>query len=247
MIENVEPRRIAMWSGPRNISTAMMRSFENREDTLVSDEPFYAYYLQETGIPHPGAKESMAAQSTDWRDVVSEITAPMPADKSVFYQKQMTHHLLSDIDRGWFDGMSHCFLIRDPAEVIASYLKRRPTVTRDDVGMHQQAEIFDFVAARSDGIPTVLDARDVLLNPERMLRLLCEKLQIPFSERMLHWPPGARESDGVWGKYWYDSVWQSTGFAEYQPKNATLPEAVQPLVLECQSYYERLYELRLGQ
>ncbi len=247
MTENVEPRRIAMWSGPRNISTAMMRSFENREDTLVSDEPFYAYYLLATGTPHPGAQEAMAAQSTDWHDVVSEITAPLPADKSVFYQKQMTHHLLPDVNRGWFVCISHCFLIRDPAEVIASYLKRRPTVTRDDVGMHQQAEIFDFVAARSDAIPTVLDARDVLLNPERMLRLLCEKLHIPFSERMLAWPAGRRESDGMWGKYWYDSVWQSTGFAEYQPKNAMLPEAVLPLVRECQIYYERLYKHRLGQ
>ncbi len=247
MIENVEPRRIAMWSGPRNISTAMMRSFENREDTLVSDEPFYAYYLHATGIPHPGAKEAMAAQSTDWRDVVSEITAPLPADQSIFYQKHMTHHLLPDIDRGWFDSMTHCFLIRDPAEVIASYLKRRPTVTRDDVGMHQQAEIFDFVAARNNELSIVLDARDVLLNPEKLLRLLCEKLHIPFSERMLGWPAGRRDSDGVWGEHWYDSVWQSTGFAAYQAKTEVLPDAVQPLLEECQRFYERLYEYRLGQ
>lgn len=246
-MDKVQQRRIAMWSGPRNISTAMLRSFENREDTVVCDEPFYAYYLHATALPHPGAQAVMATQPTDWPAVVRQITAPLPAGKSVFYQKQMTHHLLPDVDRGWFDGMTHCFLIRDPAEVIASYIKARSSVTRDDVGMHQQAEIYDFVAARSDVMPIVLDARDVLLNPKRLLRLLCEALHIPFSERMLAWPPGARESDGVWGKHWYDSVWQSTGFAEYQPKNVALPEALQPLVRECQSYYERLYEYRLGQ
>lgn len=239
--------RIAMWSGPRNISTAMMRAFENRDDTLVCDEPFYAHYLNATAAPHPGAQEVMMAQPTDWHDVVNEITSPLPADKSIFYQKHMAHHLLPEIDRAWFDGVIHCFLIRDPAEVIASYIKTRPAVTLDDVGMHQQAEIFDYVSARSAAIPPVLDARDVLLNPEKMLRLLCETLQISFTERMLAWPPGPRGSDGVWAKYWYDSVWKSTGFTAYQPKTKALPDAVRSLVQECQPYYQHLYEHRLGQ
>lgn len=239
--------RIAMWSGPRNISTAMMRAFENRDDTLVCDEPFYAHYLQATGAPHPGAEEIIAVQRTDWRAVVGQITAELPAGKSVFYQKHMTHHLLPHIDRDWFAGMTHCFLIRDPAEVVASYIQRLPNITAADVGMHQQAEIFDFVAERSGNIPPVLDARDVLRNPEKLLRLLCEALQIPFSKRMLGWPAGERDSDGPWGKYWYDSVWKSTGFTAYRAKTEALPESVTPLVEECRPIYRRLYQHRLGQ
>jgi len=200
-----------MWSGPRNISTAMMRAWENRGDTAVWDEPLYAYYLHRTGIGHPGAKEVIAAGETEWRNVVDRITGPVPGGKPVFFQKHMTHHLLDEIDRGWLDQMINCFLIRDPAEVVASYSRAREDAVIKDVGVVQQAEIYDYLRARSQRVPVVLDARDVLQNPEGALKALCDAVGVAFTPRMLSWPPGRRESDGVWAKYWYDSVIASTG------------------------------------
>src|SRR5438876_2496714 len=184
-----KPIRIAMWSGPRNISTALMRSWGNRLDTLVIDEPFYAYYLKTTDKAHPGGEEVIANGETDWRKVVERLTGPIPDGKRILYQKQMTHHLLPQADRQWLGAVTNCFLIRDPREVILSYIKKNPEPTLEDLGFVQQAEIFDFVAetSRCDvrrhsgserrsaaSIPVVIDAKDVLQNSERMLRLLCD-------------------------------------------------------------------------
>src|SRR6476660_4247511 len=168
-----EPIRIAMWSGPRNISTAMMRSWGNRPDTFVCDEPFYAYYLRETGLPHPGADEVIATGETDWRKVVQHLTGEIPEGKQVFYQKQMTHHLLPEIDRSWVATVTNCFLIRDPREVIASYLKKNNDPTVEDVGYLQEIEIFDYVRWQTGAAPPVVDTRDLLENPPRILKLLC--------------------------------------------------------------------------
>ena len=198
--------RIAMWSGPRNISTAMMRAWGNRGDTAVWDEPLYAFYLHRTGIDHPGAGEVIAAGDTDWRRVVAVVTGPVPDGKPIYFQKHMTHHMLDEVDRGWLAHMRNCFLIRDPREVIASYARTRPEVTLNDVGVLQQAEIFAHARRSTGAAPLVLDSRDVLEAPRAMLTALCAALDVSFSERMLSWPAGPRGSDGVWARYWYDAV-----------------------------------------
>jgi hypothetical protein len=241
-----EPVRIAMWSGPRNISTAMMRSWGNRPDTFVCDEPFYACYLRKTGREHPGAGEVIAAGETDWRKVTEQLTGAVPDGKSIFYQKQMTHHLLPEIDRDWLGSVTNCFLIRDPAEVIVSYLRKNNDPTLEDIGFVQQAEIFDWVCARTGSVPPVIAADDVLETPERILRVLCDAVGVEFTEAMLSWPPGLRETDGIWAKHWYSEVATSTGFrkpARREP--APVPErlrAIHERALEC---YERLHKHRL--
>lgn len=234
-----EPVRIAMWSGPRNISTAMMRSWGNRPDTAVWDEPFYAYYLRETGIDHPGREEIISAYESDWRIVVDQLTGPSPDGAMVFYQKHMTHHLLPDIDRSRLRGMRHAYLIRDPHEVLISYAKVRSQPTVEDLGLPQQLEVF-----RTYGGP-VADARDILSAPEAMLRVFCERLGVPFRDEMLSWPAGRRESDGIWGRYWYDSVWRSTEFAPYRAPTTPVPDELHPILEACMPYYEELHEQRI--
>jgi hypothetical protein len=223
----------------------MMRAWGNRSDTVVIDEPFYAYYLKATGKQHPGAEEVIATGETDWRKVVAQLTGPVPDCKRIFFQKQMTHHLLLEVDRRWLDGVTNCFLIRDPRDVIASYIKKRENPALEDLGYAQQAEIFDFVRARAKSIPPILDAKDVLENPERMLRLLCNAIGVEFSESMLCWPPGFRETDGVWSKHWYGEVARTTSFRPYHPKHDEMPERLCEIYERCCECYERLYEYRL--
>jgi hypothetical protein len=241
----IAPIRIAMWSGPRNISTAMMRAWGNRPDTLVIDEPFYAFYLKATGKEHPGANEVIATGETDWQKVVAQLTSPLPNGKRIFFQKQMTHHLLPEVDREWLGAVMNCFLIRDPCEVIASYVKKREDPALEDLGFVQQAEIFDVVRERISAIPPIVDAKDVLENSERMLCLLCDAVDVEFSESMLSWPPGLRETDGIWAKYWYDKVARSTSFRPYQPKSEAVPKRLREIYERCRECYERLYEYRL--
>jgi hypothetical protein len=238
--------RIAMWSGPRNISTAMMRAWGNRTDTFVIDEPFYAYYLSATGKEHPGGDEVIASGGTDWRTVIAQLTGPIPNSKRIFFQKQMAHHLLPEVDREWLGSITNCFLIRDPREVIASYVKKRDDPALQDLGFVQQVEIFDFVRTRVKATPAVLDARDVLENPERMLRLLCDAVGVAFSESMLSWPPGLRETDGIWARHWYGEVAKTTSFQPYRPNHAKVPAHLQEIHHRCRECYERLYEYRLG-
>jgi len=240
-----DPIRIAMWSGPRNISTAMMRAWGNRPDTVVIDEPFYAYYLNATGKGHPGADEVIASGETDWRKVIAQLTGPIPNAKRIFFQKQMAHHLLPEVDREWLGAVTNCFLIRDPREVIASYVKKREDPALQDLGFVQQAEIFDFVRVRTSSIPPIVDAKDVLENPERMLRLLCEAVGVEFSESMLSWPPGMRETDGVWAKHWYREVAETTSFQPYRARDAKMPAHLQGIHERCCDCYEKLYEYRL--
>jgi hypothetical protein len=239
------PIRIAMWSGPRNISTAMMRAWENRRDTAVVDEPFYAYYLKATGKQHPGADEVIATGETDWRKVVARLTGPIPKGKRIFFQKQMTHHLLPEVDREWLGAVTNCFLIRDPREVIASYRKKREDPALEELGFVQEAEIFDFVRDRTNAILPILDAKDVLENPDRMLRLLCKAVGIDFTESMLSWPPGLRETDGIWAKHWYDEVARSTSFQPYRPRDDEIPEQFGEIYERCRRCYQRLHEYRL--
>ena len=218
-----QPIRIAMWSGPRNISTAMMRSWGNRDDATVIDEPFYAFYLHATSIRHPGADEVIATGETDWRKVVAHLIGPVPNGKQIFFQKQMTHHLLPEIDREWLGSVTNCFLIRDPREVISSYIKKRQDPALEDLGFVQQGEIFDLVRTLTNAVPPVIDAKDVLQNPERTLRLLCEAVGAEFSKSMLSWPPGLRNTDGIWAKHWYGEVAKTTSFQPYRPSHCELP------------------------
>jgi hypothetical protein len=246
-----EGTRIAMWSGPRNISTALLRSWGNRADTVVCDEPLYAHYLLKTGLRHPGAAEIMAAHETDWRKVVARLTGefPQPGAGSgtarIWYQKHMAHHLLPEIERGWLGCLAHAFLIRDPREMLLSLSKHISTPTLRDTGLPQQLEIFEHVRELTGSPPPVIDARDVLEQPRHALTLLCQALNVPFSDAMLRWPAGRRDSDGVWARHWYASVERSTTFERHVPKTENVSGELQPLLRECRPYYERLYGSRL--
>jgi hypothetical protein len=237
--------RIAMWSGPRNISTAMMRAWGNRADTFVVDEPFYAFYLKRTGADHPGAGEVIAAGETDCRKIVAQLTGPIPNGASIFYQKQMTHHLLPEVSRDWLCEVTNCFLVRDPAAVITSYIKKNREPTIKDLGFVQEAEIFDFIRRQTDSVPLVMDADDVLRDPERMLRLLCDAIGVEFSDAMLSWPTGPRETDGIWAKYWYAEVERSTSFKPYRERKINVPKSLREVHDRCREIYEELYQHRL--
>lgn len=238
--------RIAMWSGPRNISTAMMRAWENREDTVVIDEPFYAHYLLETGVNHPAREEVIAAQENDGAKVEATLTGPIPDGKPIWYQKHMTQHMLPDMPLDWLDRVTNCFLIRNPEAVVASFTIQRPDAAAWELGFEQQARLFDHVCDRLGHAPPVIDAADVLKDPRGTLGALCAKLGIPFSERMLRWPPGLRASDGVWAPHWYAAVERSTGFAPYRPRNDKLTTFQQRLADACRPHYEKLLAHRLA-
>jgi hypothetical protein len=240
-----EPVRVAMWSGPRNISTAMMRAWDNRGDTFVCDEPLYAHYLQRTGRDHPGAVEVIAAGETDASKVTDWLTGPVPRGKRVFYQKHMAHHLLPGMDRQWMSRVTNCFLIREPREVITSLIKHVPDATLPDTGFPQQAEIFDRVTQWTGNAPPVVDARDVLDHPREVLAKLCGAVGVDFTDRMLSWPPGPRETDGVWAKYWYKEVETTTSFRPYKPKDEAVPERLLGMLEKCEESYRKLYAHRL--
>jgi Sulfotransferase domain len=230
-----------MWSGPRTISTALLRAFENRADTIVVDEPLYGYYLASTGIPHPGRDEIINSLQKGWRAVIEQLTSmPLPAGVSIYYQKHMTHHLLPEVDRGALAGLRHAFLIRHPRQLLASYARVRSEPTLADLGLAQQVEIF-----RRFGGP-VVDSGQILRQPRAALQALCDALTVPFDPAMLCWPPGPRPTDGVWAKYWYAGVWRSTGFGPYaEPAEVDLPPALEPLAARCMPYYAELSAQRL--
>lgn len=242
-----EAVRIAMWSGPRNISTAMMRSFENRPDAAVIDEPFYAVYLKETGADHPMREDVLAAQPIDWKDVVDGLLGPTPDGRPVFYQKHMTHHMLPHIGREWIARVRNAFLIRAPEDVLLSYTEVRGAATLQDIGVPQQRELFEREADRLGRAPPVVDAFDVLGDPRGVLSALCSALGIPFSERMLKWPAGRRDSDGVWAPAWYASVEKSTGFSapRAQARFDDLGDDLKPVAEAARRDYELLARHRL--
>ena len=232
--------RIAMWSGPRNISTTMMRSFENRTDTAVVDEPLYAHYLATTGALHPMRDEVLADQANDWRSVVRDLTESRPAP--VFFQKHMCHHITDDVERDWFGELRHFFLIREPKRMVASYAQKMETFTVEDLGLIKEVELFDHVTALTGRPPPVLDANQVLANPRKVLGALCDSLDIPFTDDMLTWPSGPRDSDGVWAPVWYHSVEASTGFMPPPAGEVHLPPELDAVVKEAQPAYDRLSE-----
>ena len=236
--------RIAMWSGPRNISTAMMRSFENRADCAVVDEPFYAAYLAETGLDHPMREEVLASQPLDWREVAASLTTDGPV--AVCYQKQMCHHMLPDFGLEWTAACRNAFLIREPAAVLASYVRKRTEVSLEDIGVVRQREMFDREAERLGRPPPVVEGADVLADPKGMLAKLCAALDIPYTDEMLSWPAGRRDSDGVWAPAWYEAVERSTGFEAPARAEATpLTDELKRIADQARPHYEALARYKL--
>jgi len=229
--------RIAMWSGPRNISTALMYAFAARGDCHVVDEPFYAAYLTVTGLDHPMREEIIASQPTDPMDVIADLTAQSAQSHS--YHKHMTQHMIPDVPRDWVHGFKNVFLIRHPARVIASYAAKRENPMLDDIGFRQQAEIFDQV--QGDGA-IVINSSDIRRNPRAALEALCDALGLSFPERMLSWPQGGHPADGVWARHWYGAVWKSTGFGASEGPVPLVPEALSPVLKEAIPYYEKMRE-----
>lgn len=229
-----------MWSGPRNLSTALMRSFGNRPDCTVSDEPFYAAYLHLSGADHPMRMEVLKSQPTDWHEVARTLAGPPPGGAKLWYQKHMTHHMLPEIGRDWMRACRHAFLIRHPARVLASYAAKREAVTFADIGFAEQAALFDEAASLASDAPPVVDADALLADPARILAGLCAALSIPFTKAMLAWPAGPRETDGVWAPHWYDAVTRSTGFAPAAPMPTLNEPHMLRLVEQALPIYERL-------
>lgn len=240
-----EIRRIAMWSGPRNLSTAMMRSFSSRADSAVSDEPFYAAYLKATGLDHPMREEVMGSQPQDAEAVVEQILGPVPGGKTVWYQKHMSHHMVEVFPLDWLDEVTNVFLLRSPERVLASYAQKRESVTLADIGFEGQAMLFDRVAERTGRAPVVVDSDDVRRDPEGTLKALCAAIGIDWDPAMLGWPKGPHADDGVWGPHWYNAVYNSTGFSP--PDEAgVLPEGLARIADEAWPFYERMRGFRLG-
>jgi hypothetical protein len=233
--------RLACWSGPRNISTATMRAWENRPDTEVVDEPLYAWYLARTGLDHPGRDEVIQAGETDWRRVVESLTRPWPDGPVLQYQKHMAQHLLPELPREWISSLRNVLLIRDPAEVVSSYLRSRTSVASEDIGILQQLELQVLLGP---SVP-IIDSADFLRAPEAYLRWLCSYVDVDFTDAMLSWPPGPRDSDGAWAPYWYHAVLLSTGFEPYRPRRVELTPEGEAVVARTRPAYERLYDARL--
>ncbi|MCH2458060.1 MAG: HAD family hydrolase [Henriciella sp.] len=241
-----EPVRIAMWSGPRNLSTTMMRSFGARPDTACVDEPFYAAYLISTGTVHPMQAEILEAQAHDGAVVARELSeASVPGAKPVFYQKHMTHHMAPALPRNWMHRVTNAFLIRDPARVLASYARKMETVSLEAIGVPQQAELFDRVCQIRGDAPPVVDSDDILEDPAGILRALCGALGIAYTDAMLSWEAGPKPEDGVWAPHWYDAVWQSTGFGAPRHEEPALPDALCKLADEARESHEAIAMHRL--
>ncbi|MEL6416830.1 MAG: HAD family hydrolase [Pseudomonadota bacterium] len=239
------PLRIAMWSGPRNMSTTMMRSFGARSDCQCVDEPFYAAYLKATGLVHPMSEEIFASQSSAPDQVISRLTGPIEPEAPVFYQKHMTHHMVSEIPRDWMAACRNVFLIRHPARVIPSYARKMETVSLEAIGFPQQLSLFKRAAELQGQTPLVIDSTDILRDPEVKLRALCTAMGIEWQAEMLTWPAGPKPEDGAWAPHWYDAVWKSTGFGDAPAELPDVPNQHQAIYEEALAIYETLAAHRL--
>jgi len=226
--------RIAMWSGPRNLSTAMMYAFGNRADFAVWDEPFYAPYLQETGADHPMRSQIIGAHQADPQQVAAACIGSIPDEKPHFYMKHMPHHMVEGFPLDWAKDCVNIHLIRHPARVIASYKEKREDVTLKDIGFIQQARLFDEIGG------LVIDSADIREDPEEMLHLLCDAIGLSFDPAMLSWPAGGHKDDGVWAAHWYNAVHQSTGFAGPEGPLPTLTGREADLLAQALPSFERL-------
>ena len=235
--------KIAMWSGPRNLSTALMYSFGNRADFAVVDEPFYAHYLRETGLAHPMRDDVLASQPQDADQVIQSLTNPISQH---FYQKHMCQHMLPSVPRGWINTVKNVFLIRHPARVIASFGAKYEDFGLADIGFSQQLELFEMLRAEGH-TPLVIDSADIREAPEPMLTKLCAALDLSFDPAMLSWPKGGHPSDGIWAAHWYNAVHSSTGFAGPEgPLPILETEDQQELLAKALPIYERIAAQKLA-
>ena len=239
------PTYVAMWSGPRNISTALMRSFENRSDCFVSDEPFYSFFLHKTGLNHPLRNEIIQSGRTNYKQITAYITGAIPSSKNIWYQKHMAHHLSLNSDIEWVKKMTNCILIRHPKDVISSYVKKNELKSIDQLGYPQQIQIYNFLCKETKSIPIIVDAKDLLEDPKSILIKICSSIGIKFSSTMLSWPKGPRKTDGIWGKYWYKKVEQSTGFKSYTKTSPKIDTSYMDLYDQCMEHFNILYNLRI--
>ena len=230
---------ICLWSGPRNVSTALMYSFAQRSDIRVIDEPLYGHYLRVSGAVHPGGDEVMAAMNCDGDAVMRTLRAEAKSDPKRLFIKHMAHHLV-ELDLGFLKQTSNIFLIRDPREMLPSLTIQVPHAQLDDTGLKRQWELFEELRLAGQD-PAILDSRELLLDPAGVLRQLCDHLNLEFDDAMLSWPAEARPEDGVWAPHWYHAVHQSTGFAPYTAKEG-FPEQLQPLLDDCKPWYDKLFE-----
>lgn len=237
------PIRIGMWSGPRNISTALMRAWENRPDTVVIDEPFYAHYLVTTGIDHPGRDEIVATQPTDWPTVAATLTGGDIGGAAIHYQKHMAHHLLDGMEGGWLLSLRNVLLVREPRAMLTSLAKVLVSPTVADTGLPQQIRLAKWLTGRTGQAPSVLDSRRILEDPRAGLQALCAAVDVPYDPAMLHWPAGPRASDGIWAKHWYAGVEASTGFGPYRPPDGELPTHLEDVFAACEDLYAEVQSL----
>ncbi len=233
-----------MWSGPRSLSTALMRSFENRIDTKVIDEPFYSYYLKKTGLKHPMYKEIINTYSSNHSEIIKNITT-LSKNFSIFYQKHMTHHLLDEINLDWLSFGKNCFLIRDPAKVINSYIKKNDLGNIQDIGFKKQFEIFNFIKNNIDSYPITIDSDDILKSPKEKIKNLCRELNIQYTDRMIKWPKGKRNSDGIWSAIWYEQVKNSSTFQNYIETNLDIPKKYMNIYEESLEIYNQMKKYSL--
>lgn len=238
-------RRIALWAGPRSLSTVLLRSWESRADTAVSDEPFYAYFLTATGADRPNAGESLDSQPHDWRVVLDRLLGEVPDRRDIWFQKHHAMHLLPEVPRSWITGMTNCFLVRHPALVAASYARIRPGFTAADLGFRQLRTVFGYVAAHCPDAPAVLNAADLAKEPRTALTALCAALGVDFTEDMLSWPPGRHEHDPSPGDPWYRNVQASSGFLPYAEGEPKVPKQLSGIVDACMDDYLYLDRFRL--
>lgn len=239
-----------MWSGPRNISTAMMRSWGARADCAVSDEPLYAHYLSQLDdsqrSAHPVYEAVMDSQPIHWHEVADYLTGPIPGDKEIWYQKHMAHHLTDACGLDWIGSLTNCFLVREPAAMITSFIKIIENPTPMDLGLPQQVKLFELIREQTGSVPAVIDSEDVLTDPRNALSVLCHHIGVEFDESMLAWEKGPKPEDGVWGPHWYSSVNQTTGFAPLAPKSEQVPKRLLGVLDECNAFYEVLSEHRIA-
>jgi len=241
-----QPKRIAMWSGARSLSTALMRAWESRPDTAVWDEPLFPPYLLLSGDDYHSRKKVLTQCETDWKKVVKKMTTePIPEGKTIYYQKHISHLLLAQMGMDWLPKLSNCILIREPHEMLTSLYQKWPEITLQRTGLPHLEQIFQYIYETTGAISPIIDATDLQKNPRRTLSLLCEVVGVEFSEAMLSWSAGIRTTDGAWAKQWYDSVEKSTGFRPYKPKTDRIPEHLLDVFEQCNEIYQKLYKYRL--
>ncbi len=234
-----------MWSGPRNISTALMYSFHNRSDCFVSDEPLYANFLKSSGIRHPDYEQIIEYHETEIEILIARLTGQIPNGKRIWYQKHMCHHMGETSDLSWIKSLKNCFLIRDPAEVISSLSRITDSINLHMTGLPQQMRILNYIEMNFQGKSPIVDSRDILENPRAILQSLCENIEVPFSEEMLSWKRGPKDCDGIWAKHWYSSVWRSSGFIPYSKREIHLSDENRKVLSEATPIYNELRRNRL--